>query len=197
MLFDVNGLSCPQDSAAEYDKQLRGMLSKYNIGNPKCISLPKVPNLNLRNLDSMRNRLLQAKDKGANLIVLLLGKKDYDMYASFKYLADCELGLQCICLTEAANVRGSRFIPNAQYMANIMMKVNLKFGGTNHDAGGVLGNREYKTSENIKDMLVLGADVTHPGPGSLPGCPSIAVIVGSVDQGSKKFLGTRQARSYF
>tara|TARA_R110002003_G_scaffold138_10_gene12728 strand:+ start:9272 stop:9577 length:306 start_codon:yes stop_codon:yes gene_type:complete len=33
-------------------------------------------------------------------------------------------------------------------------------------------------------------DVTHPGPGSLFGTPSIAAIVGSVDQYGGKFLGS-------
>lgn len=34
------------------------------------------------------------------------------------------------------------------------------------------------------------SDVTHAGPGSLPGTPSIAAIVGSVDECGGKFLGS-------
>lgn len=30
--------------------------------------------------------------------------------------------------------------------------------------------------------MVVGIDVTHPGPGTVPGTPSIAAVVASVDQ---------------
>lgn len=42
----------------------------------------------------------------------------------------------------------------------------------------------------METALVLGADVTHPGPGSVPGCHSIAAIVGSVDRHAGRFLGS-------
>lgn len=62
------------------------------------------------------------------------------------------------------------------------MKFNSKFGGTNHSTAAVR-SRMQKT-------LVLGADLSHPGPGSIHGCPSIAAIVGSVDENGGRFLGS-------
>jgi eukaryotic translation initiation factor 2C len=62
------------------------------------------------------------------------------------------------------------------------MKMNLKASGINH------------TTRFLEDIfsktLVLGADVTHPSSGSTPGCPSIAAIMGSVDDRSGRYLGS-------
>ncbi|KAH8722724.1 Piwi domain-containing protein, partial [Phaeosphaeriaceae sp. PMI808] len=83
-----------------------------------------------------------------------------------------------------------------QYMGNIMMKTNLKFGGQNHDAVIRLQTAEkgkfknLSTSEQMQHTLVLGADVTHPSPSSIQYCPSVASVVGSVGCGSGKFLGS-------
>ncbi|KAF2822216.1 hypothetical protein CC86DRAFT_425828 [Ophiobolus disseminans] len=74
-------------------------------------------------------------------------------------------------------------------MGNVMMKVNLKFGGHNHDAtvrssGDPPQVMHKPASQEMRDILVLGADVTHPSPGSIRHCPSIASVAGS------KFLGS-------
>jgi eukaryotic translation initiation factor 2C len=62
------------------------------------------------------------------------------------------------------------------------MKMNLKASGINH------------TTRFLEDIfsktLVLGADVIHRSSGSIPGCPSIAAIVGSVDDRSGRYLGS-------
>ena len=68
-----------------------------------------------------------------------------------------------------------------------MLKMNLKAAGINHT---VNSNLIGPLGSFMKTALVLGADVTHPGPGSVPGCPSIAAIVGSVDQHAGRFLGS-------
>jgi eukaryotic translation initiation factor 2C len=67
------------------------------------------------------------------------------------------------------------------------MKVNLKFGGINHSTSDVRA-RIHKT-------LVLGADLSHPGPGAIFGCPSIAAVVGSVDDNGGKFLGSMRLQT--
>lgn len=61
------------------------------------------------------------------------------------------------------------------------MKVNLKLGGINHSTQ-IVQNR-------MQGTMILGADVTHPGPGAIQGCPSIAAIVGSVEDNAGKFPG--------
>ncbi|CAO2651958.1 Nn.00g002410.m01.CDS01 [Neocucurbitaria sp. VM-36] len=121
-----------------------------------------------------------AKAKGANFFVLLLEKKSVAAYSIFKHLADCTFGVHSLCTVYKEDKTGRPF--GDQYWGNVMMKVNLKAGGINHTVSQV--------AEVMKDTLVLGADVTHPGSGSLLGTPSIAAIVGSVDQYGGKFLGS-------
>jgi eukaryotic translation initiation factor 2C len=126
---------------------------------------------------------------GGTLAILLLAKHNIPVYSAFKDCTDRYLGLQALCMTEAKNLQGGSCKVNvAPYVANVIMKVNLKTGGRNHTAAGKGGNGRIE--DTLKDTLLLGADVTHPGPGSLTGCPSIAVIVGSVDGSGGKFLGS-------
>ena len=46
------------------------------------------------------------------------------------------------------------------------------------------------TTPNEASANMAISDVTHPSPGSLLGTPSIAAIVGSVNQNGGKFLGS-------
>jgi eukaryotic translation initiation factor 2C len=66
---------------------------------------------------------------------------------------------------------------NAQYHANVALKVNLKLGGQNqflHNSKlGVIA--EGKTT-------VIGIDVTRPALGSSTNAPSVASIVASIDR---------------
>lgn len=59
----------------------------------------------------------------------------------------------------------------------MVQKINLKLGGTNH----VLDKISYGTIFNDATMVV-GIDVTHPGPGN-DDAPSIAAVVASCDKG--------------
>jgi eukaryotic translation initiation factor 2C len=71
------------------------------------------------------------------------------------------------------------------------MKANLKFRGINHCAE----SSNDVSKKWLKDTLVLGADVTHPSGGALPGCPSIAAVVGSTEETGGRFLGSVQLQS--
>ena len=52
----------------------------------------------------------------------------------------------------------------------------MKLGGINH-------NLDMDSMQWLKQepTMLVGMDVTHPGPGSLRGSPSIAAVVASVD----------------
>lgn len=98
--------------------------------------------------------------------------------------------MQTFVMIEKSNYSKNQWNPNGldQYIGNIMMKANLKFGGINHSAISSNGNIE----QWLSTTLVLGADVTHPSNGALPGCPSIAAVVGSVEKTGGRFLGSVQ-----
>ena len=72
-----------------------------------------------------------------------------------------------------------------QYFANVSLKVNMKLGGVNH----VLDQAASRWLLEKPTMLV-GMDVTHPGPGSLRGTPSIAAVVASTDKFYGQFPGS-------
>ncbi|KAM5543406.1 hypothetical protein V8D89_002657 [Ganoderma adspersum] len=125
--------------------------------------------------DALKN----PKQKPSFVLVLLSGVDKF-IYPGIKQLADVQLGVHTIhmLLPKARDTRGNR---QDQYFSNVALKVNAKLGGVNHqlDAGSMrwltgAGRNKLKT-------MVMGIDVTHPGPNSVPGTPSIAAVVASVD----------------
>ena len=136
---------------------------------------------------------LMKKNPGGKLVILVLGERNILIYSAFKDVMDRDLGVQSVCLTEKPNLDRSRKCCKqakeaGQYIGNVLMKLNLKSGGYNHTAGNQ--SRMYMVSSILEDTIVLGADVTHPGPGSLEDCLSIAAVVGSVDSDGCKLLGS-------
>jgi hypothetical protein len=64
---------------------------------------------------------------------------------------------------------------------------SVKLGGINHSTTNV--------RINMQNTILLGADLSHPGPGAIQGYPSIAAIVGSVDDDGGKFLGSMRLQT--
>ena len=126
----------------------------------------------------MQAAITKENAAGVNMAVMFIEAKDIVMYQNFKDLCDRKYGLHAICLVRS---RQSEKKNAGGFWGNVILKMNLKGAGINHTIQGGIG---------MEDKLVLGADVTHPGPGSIPGCPSIASIVGSVDRHAGRFLGS-------
>jgi eukaryotic translation initiation factor 2C len=108
------------------------------------------------------------------LVVCILSKKNTPAYPELKRVAETELGLmtQCIAMPNLTKDRGIEM-----YVDNVSLKINAKLGGIN----SFLDPARELTSfaGNIPTMLI-GADVTHPRPGSHG--RSIAAVVGSMDR---------------
>jgi eukaryotic translation initiation factor 2C len=143
-------------------------------------------NLSESELSNQLQTLLQDKGNGIpDIVVLLLKNSDQQAYSSFKYLADKIFCIQAICAVERSFKPGRGGWDNAnsmeQYMANVAMKANLKMRGLNHTVRGV--------DKQIQHTLILGADITHPGAGAVDACPSIAAVVGSVEDHTGRFRG--------
>ncbi|OJD25785.1 hypothetical protein ACJ73_02841 [Blastomyces percursus] len=106
------------------------------------------------------------------LVLVILPFASPQIYSQVKYRGDIKDGIHTICVV------AEKFRKNQpQYFANVALKFNLKLGGVNHKLQpsklGIIS--EGKT-------MVVGIDVTHPAPGSLPTAPSIAGMVASVDK---------------
>jgi hypothetical protein len=117
--------------------------------------------------------------KNISFILCLLQKRDDYIYPGIKRLCSVNFGVrtQCLLLEKALNQA-----KQDQYLSNVALKVNTKLGGINHRLGGdALGWL-------IKEPTILvGIDVTHPGPSSVTGTPSIAGVVASVDRDFVQF----------
>ncbi|EST09042.1 protein of unknown function DUF1785 [Kalmanozyma brasiliensis GHG001] len=113
------------------------------------------------------------------LFMVMIEHQDQSFYNSVKKAAALDLttpvATQCINIRKGFSDRGQ-----PQYVANVSMKINVKLGGTNHV---VSSERDLPRFGN--QTMLIGADVTHPGPGS--DRPSIAGSVATVDGGAKGY----------
>ncbi|KAI8943146.1 hypothetical protein NX059_001176 [Plenodomus lindquistii] len=90
----------------------------------------------------------EAKAEGANFVFLIVEeKKNVPAYSILKDLADRQYGMQSLCAIHKLDKEGRSF--GDQQWGNLMMKVNLKAGGTNHVNPDV--------SKLLANTLVLGA----------------------------------------
>ena len=117
--------------------------------------------------------------KDISFILVLLQRRDDFIYPGIKRICSVDFGVrtQCLLLEKALKERGQD-----QYLSNVALKVNTKLGGVNHRVGG--DALSWLTRD---PTMLVGIDVTHPGPASVPGTPSIAGVVGSVDQDFVQF----------
>ncbi|RDB23947.1 Protein argonaute-3 [Hypsizygus marmoreus] len=122
---------------------------------------------------AIRSTLRSLKAK-PTLVLVVLSNGDKHIYSGLKHLCDSYLDLATICV-HSSKIRKEKGQP--QYFANVALKVNMKMGGINHH----LDQNNMAWLMQAPTMLV-GIDVTHPGPGSVKGTPSIAAVVASVDQ---------------
>lgn len=121
--------------------------------------------------------LEQAANSSLQLLVIVLPEANMPLYKRIKTLADTTHGVHTICSvgSKLAKPRGQD-----QYMANVALKLNLKFGGINQ----IVQNKQLGVIDQDKTMVV-GIDVTHPSPGSSSKAPSVSAMVASIN----KFLG--------
>lgn len=116
--------------------------------------------------------------------LIVLEQKDFDAYSTIKWKADIEYGRHTLCML-AKNFGDTRSVPS-----NLALKVNMKFGGQSHHLNGI--PHQLTNPDNV---IVLGADVAHPGAGARPGSPSIACVVGSVDNHFVDYPGSMRLQA--
>ncbi|KAI0390066.1 ribonuclease H-like domain-containing protein [Xylariaceae sp. FL0594] len=116
---------------------------------------------------------LAERDK-TQLLFVILPHAPTPLYNRIKQLGDIKYGIHTVCSVGSKILKNGQF--NDQYMRNVALKINLKFGGNNHivDANNLGFLTEDKT-------MIVGIDVTHPSPGSTSAAPSVAGMVASVN----------------
>ena len=111
----------------------------------------------------------------ADLLLILIHSSQDKLYRVIKNICDVRVGVSSqVMLVENAFSRGQ-----AQYVANIALKVNAKRGGVNSRISEPLLQNEKRR------WMMMGGDVTHPGPAQIrlnPPPPSFTAISGSYDR---------------
>lgn len=120
--------------------------------------------------DTVSPWILKRLPNKPQLIVCFLKEKNAWQYRQVKLFGDSMHGVATQCLSiDKLTTKG-----NAQYYANVVLKINAKLGGINH----AIGDRGPLFTKVT--TMVMGADVTHPGMDSFE--PSIAAVVGSTNE---------------
>ncbi|KAF2483953.1 Piwi domain-containing protein [Neohortaea acidophila] len=174
----------------EFRKQMGEALQTLGLNPPKDGSAVKwntgSNTLTMRGVLDYERVLKDIFERGLAMspgqtLTVVLKEKDFEVYSRIKRVADLKLGAHTVLCRKRRNF-------NVQCAANMAMKYNLKRGGTNHalEEGAFADLRHNK----VADTIVIGADVTHPGAGASPGTPSIAAVVGSVDNNFTHFPGS-------
>lgn len=137
----------------------------------------KTPVFKARRHDNLETKEVfdRARSQGADLILFVLDKRDkYHPYDEIKYLADIEYRIATQCVTR----RVVECKMDERTAANICLKINAKLGGTNHEISG------WTALIKKERIVVMGADVIHH---VRVGYPSIAALVGGVDESVAKY----------
>ncbi|KAJ7235089.1 ribonuclease H-like domain-containing protein [Mycena haematopus] len=166
--------------------QTSGM--KMPEGRPKLMVTPSLQALQDASreaaLNEIRNVLTtaiaDAGNKKPNFVLVLLSNRDNFIYPGIKRMGDVDLGLHTIHMQLSKALGDER--KQDQYLSNVCLKANSKLGGINH----LLHSNAMRWLTKQKTMMV-GIDVSHPGPGSREGAPSIAAVVASVDDNFVQF----------
>jgi len=118
-------------------------------------------------------------NKFPDMIVAVLPEGATNLYTAIKHFGDIQAGVATQCLKATKCNRG-----NAQYFANVCLKINVKRGGINTipeaRAVSILTDAHNPT-------IVMGADVIHPAAHS-EGRPSFTALVANVDANSAKYI---------
>jgi eukaryotic translation initiation factor 2C len=109
--------------------------------------------------------------------ILFVGLRDdnADNYELLKYVAEVVVGIHTICTIKCKTA----------VVANLMLKCNLKLGGDNW----VLSKKNRNQVPNFlsSTTMIVGADVTHPGPGSMDDVDSVAAVVANEDNAFNRY----------
>ncbi|ESK90163.1 argonaute-like protein [Moniliophthora roreri MCA 2997] len=171
------------------DPELRKTIEGFvNMCKTSGMNVPEMPkNIVVANLPPKRpndptraaaiaeiQKVVKSLSQKPSFLFVILSNGDKHVYSGLKHLCDVYLDVPTVCV-HSAKIRKEK--GQLQYFANVALKVNMKCGGVNHglDPASMSWLKEAST-------MLVGIDVTHPGPGSVKGTPSIAAVVASIDQ---------------
>ncbi|KAJ6618325.1 Piwi domain-containing protein [Mycena sp. CBHHK59/15] len=111
-----------------------------------------------------------------DMIIVLLPSKADEIRTRVKYWGDVETGTRTSCLREDKLQRA-----NNQYFNNVAIKLNARLGGQYASPKSTILSKL-----GTGPFMIMGADVSHPGPGVAR--PSIASLVWSWVQAAASYI---------
>lgn len=142
----------------------------------KSLRMQISPNYDvLKEFDNRRlkGKFREIKSNNYQLCFVIMGKSYYgDIYAQIKQSAEIDHGVLTQCVKE--DTLQLRLNPST--VNNILLKVNAKLNGINHNV-----SENDKTDIMKNNVMFLGADVTHPSPDQRS-IPSVVGVAASHDQ---------------
>lgn len=125
----------------------------------------------------LRNQVTAGARKNItyDIIFVFISGNSTQEYKEIKRITDTVLMIPSQCIV----TRTMQKMVKRGYCSNIAQKINAKLGGKNQVCTGRL--------INLNDVMVCGADVTHPMPGEK--CMSIASVVGTFDKDFTQYAG--------
>ena len=133
-----------------------------------------------RALDNIEETVRRLGTPLPKMILFLLSRRDDFIYPGIKTLCDTKLGVHSICMQLDKAIKDQK--KQDQYFSNVALKANTKLGGVNH----TIDDRALGWLKTTSTMVV-GMDVTHPSPTSIPGTPSVTAVVANVDDTFAQF----------
>ncbi|KZT43887.1 Piwi-domain-containing protein [Sistotremastrum suecicum HHB10207 ss-3] len=137
------------------------------------------------NQDSIANGLLnvgknmyERTKQNPDLLVVILPQNAEPIRNAVKNFGDVRVGVATQCM-RLDKLRSG----NDQYFKNIILKINAKLGGTNFASLGAASQWM-----GTAPTMLVGADVSHPGPGST--LPSVSGVVSSMDELATRYTAT-------
>ena len=127
------------------------------------------------NAKELEQILQPFKDDKIDVLFIALPSTNVADYELLKYVAEVVVGIHTVCT----------FKCNLIVIPSLMAKCNLKLLGDNW----VLSkdNRNEVSNFLSSTTMVVGADVTHPSPGSMDDVDSVAAVVASEDNGFNRY----------
>ncbi|XP_065361713.1 protein argonaute-2 [Calliphora vicina] len=130
----------------------------------------EIKTYNFRSLQTMLKQLASEK---YDLVFVVLSDRGTP-YSKIKQTAELEVGILTQCIKDKTIFRTNK---DRTVFSNILLKVNGKLNGTNHK---IAPERDLNLLAPIKNVMYLGADVTHPSPDQRH-IPSVVGVAASHD----------------
>ena len=146
------------------------------IPMPRLADVKMVPSGASRLETDLTNAVMAGRSSGIryDIVFVFISGRDPGEYKEIKRVTDkLKLPSQCI-VTSTMNRMAKK-----GYFSNIAQKINAKLGGVNQVCA--------RPPTKLTDVMICGADVTHPMPGEKS--MSIASIVGTYDKDFMQYAG--------